>query len=152
MGRAERKRRQIDSIYAMGTRREMFLGDFLVEQTRGQMRFQLHHPIAREQVIQHNRPWEVTASGYHTVLKDGDTYRMYYRGSNFDLVNNQLRRSNVESSCYAESTDGINWVTPDLGLFEHDGSKANNIIWRGPGSHNFSVFIDQHPDCPESEP
>ena len=151
MGRAERKRRRMDSIYAMGTRREMFLDDFLVQQTHGQVRFQLHHPIAREQVIQHNRPWEGTSSGYHTVLKDGDTYRMYYRGSNFDLVNNQLRRTNAESTCYAESTDGINWVTPELGLFDHDGSKANNIIWRGPGSHNFSVFIDQRPDCPESE-
>ena len=66
----------------------------------------------------------------------------------FDLVNNQIRPTNREVTCYAESRDGINWVTPELGLFAHGDSKKNNIIWEGAGSHNFSPFIDERPDCP----
>ena len=30
--------------------------------------------------------------------------------------------------CYATSEDGIEWVRPDLGLFDYEGSKANNIV------------------------
>lgn len=32
---------------------------------------------------------------------------------------------------YAESTDGINWTFPELGLKEFEGSKENNIIFTG---------------------
>ena len=32
------------------------------------------------QRIEHDAPWEGNASGCHTVLQDGDSYRMYYRG------------------------------------------------------------------------
>ena len=45
-------------------------------------------------------------------------------------------------TCYAESKDGIHWTKPDLGLFEFDGSKKNNIVWDGPGAHNFTPFKD----------
>lgn len=31
-------------------------------------------------------------------------------------------------TCYAESQDGYNWIKPELGLIEYDGSKRNNII------------------------
>jgi hypothetical protein len=34
-----------------------------------------------------------------------------------------------------------------LGLFEFDGSKRNNIIWTGPGSHCFTPFLDQNPNA-----
>ncbi len=139
------------SVYAMGSRRELFLDDFLIERTRGKLAFELHHPLAREQVIHHTNPWEGVSSGYHTVIQDGDIHRLYYRGFNFKLVNNQIRPTNSEVTCYAESRDGVNWVKPELGLFEHVGSKKNNIIWRGAGSHNFSPFLDRRPGCPADE-
>ena len=148
---ARPRRRRTDPVYEMGSRRELFVDDFLVTQTRGKVEFELHHPVPREQVIKHTEPWEGTSSGYHTVIQDGDTYRLYYRGNNFNLVNNQLRTTNVEVTCYAESSDGINWKKPELNLHAHAGSKKNNIIWQGPGSHNFSPFIDQRPGCPKSE-
>ena len=136
------------SLYQMGSRRELFLDDFLVEQTKGQLTYELHHPIPREQVIHHNRSWEGTSSGYHTVFRDGDLYRMYYRGFDFDLVDNQIRATNREVTCYAHSGDGVHWETPELGLFAHGGSKQNNIVWQGPGSHNFSPFVDQRAGLP----
>ena len=147
----DKTRTKPKSVYAMGSRREMFLDDFLVEGTGGELTYQLHHPVAREESIQHNRSWEGTSSGYHTVFRDGDTYRMYYRGFNFDLVNNTIRATNREVTCYAQSTDGIQWETPELGLFDHGGSNRNNIVWQGPGSHNFSPFLDERPGCPAAE-
>jgi len=42
--------------------------------------------------------------------------------------------------CYATSRDGIIWEKPTLGLVKYEGSKQNNIIWRGP--HGAGVFKD----------
>ena len=137
--------------YTMGTRRELFLDDFLIEHSHGKVAFELHHPIPREQVIHHDRPWEGTASGYHTVIQDGSVYRLYYRGFDFDLVNNNIQPTNQEVTCYAESIDGIHWEKPVLGFHEQDGSSKNNIVWQGSGSHNFSPFLDRRPGCPDSE-
>ena len=49
---------------------------------------------------------------------------------------------------YAESTDGINWTRPNLGLYEYAGNRKNNIVWRGDlrgstrGFQGGSVFVD----------
>ncbi len=138
-------------VYAMGSRRELFVDDFLVERTSGELFYQLHHPIAREQVIRHAEPWEGVGSAYHTVFQDGDTYRMYYRGHNFKVVKGpNLPKTNQEVACYAESRDGIHWVKPELGLFDHQGNKKTNIVWRGNGCHNFSPFVDHRPGCPDN--
>lgn len=52
--------------------------------------------------------------------------------------------------CYATSQDGIVWEKPELGLVEYEGSKANNIVWRGDpetkvakwGPHGTGIFKD----------
>ncbi len=44
--------------------------------------------------------------------------------------------------CYATSADGFTWHKPDLGLVEYDGSKQNNLVWRGP--HGAGIFRDDH--------
>ena len=84
--RAARRSAKDHSIYNMGSRRELFLDDFLIEKTRGKIQFQLHHPQPRELVLHMNDAWEGTSSGYMTMVQDGDKYFMYYRGHNFDLV------------------------------------------------------------------
>jgi len=50
-----------------------------------------------------------------------------------------------EVTCYAESDDGIHWIKPNLGLYEFHGSKNNNIVWDGIGTHCFVVFKDENP-------
>lgn len=138
-------------VYDMGNRRELFVDDFLVDTIEGELNYRLHSPHPQEQVIRQDKPWEGNASSYHTVFKDGDTYRMYYRGHDFDMTGGTLKFTHGECTCYAESKDGIHWEKPQLGLFEFEGSKKNNIVWMGPGSHNFSPFVDERPDCPEDE-
>jgi hypothetical protein len=49
--------------------------------------------------------------------------------------------------CYATSKDGIKWDKPNLGLIEYNGSKQNNIVWRGP--HGAGIFKDLHENDPD---
>ena len=131
----------------IGSRRELFVDDHLIERISGTGTLRLHHPIPREVSIVHDAPWEGTASGSHTVFQDGDRYRMYYRGWNFWFAKGMLHFSKPVT-CYAESKDGIHWKKPDLGLVEFEGSKKNNIIRNGIGGLNFAPFIDHNPACP----
>ncbi|MCC6488127.1 MAG: hypothetical protein IT364_11570, partial [Candidatus Hydrogenedentes bacterium] len=86
---------------------------------------------------------------YVTVIKDGDLYRLYYRG----LPNSGKDGSDAEVTCYAESADGITFTRPNLGLFEIAGSRENNVVLANsaPFSHNFAPFLDTRPDVPAEE-
>lgn len=131
----------------LGNRRELFVDEFLIEKLEGTER-RLHRPTPREVAIAHDKPWEGNVSYYHTIFRDGETYRMYYRGAHASLP---MIRASHQVVCYAESKDGLHWMKPDLGLHEFEGSKANNIIWTGIGAHNFAPFKDLNPNCaPES--
>ena len=129
----------------VGTRRELFVDDALIERLDGAQR-RLQHPVAREIAIVHDAPWEGAGSGYHTVIRDGELYRMYYRGSALGVDNGKLKIGR-QVYCYAESRDGVTFTKPNLGLFEHNGSKDNNIIGTGVGVHNFAAFLDTNPHC-----
>ncbi|MCT1458207.1 hypothetical protein M3G03_01385 [Aestuariimicrobium sp. p3-SID1156] len=41
---------------------------------------------------------------------------------------------------YAESTDGVHWIKPSLGLFEFEGSSANNLVM--PIAHGTGISLD----------
>ena len=124
----------------------MFVDDHLIETLRNARR-QLHHPTPRDLSITHDAPWEGPGCGYHSLLRDGDLIRVYYRGSVVSVENGELVLG-PQVYCYAESRDGIKFTKPELGLYEHNGSKQNNIIWTGVGKHNFAPFIDTRPGCP----
>ena len=142
-------KRQPKALIHIGSRRELFVDNFLIERLEGKAEPRLHHPIPREIALVHDAPWEGTSSGYHSVFQDGDLYRMYYRGSQLEVIDGRLVTNRHKTVyCYAESRDGIGWTKPVLGLFEFDGSKQNNIVWDGVGIHNFSPFKDLRPNCP----
>ena len=139
-------------VISIGSRRELFIDSHLIEQLKGAARQELHNPVARDQAIVHDAPWEGNNCGYCTVFQDGYLYRMYYRGKQLSVVGRQLiTNSHPEFYCYAESHDGIRWTKPDLGIVEFNGSKKNNIIWDGVGTHNFSPFLDKRPGCPADQ-
>ena len=128
----------------IGSRLELLTDGYLIDRMHGASLI-LNSPEPQEVSIVYDRPWEGNTSGYETVLRDGGRYRMYYRGSHHEYGdNNDL---GYQVTCYAESTDGIHWEKPSLGLVEHKGSKDNNIIWEGVISHNLSPVIDTNPDC-----
>ena len=136
----------------VGSRRELFVDRALVERIDGAAELRLHHPTAREVAITFDESWEGNASGYPTVFRDGDLYRMYYRGHAYVIDDPPLKQAQSEVVCYAQSRDGIVWEKPKLGLFPWKGSTENNIIWMGgPEAHNFAPFLDTNPNCTPEE-
>ncbi len=146
-----------ESAIAIGSRRELLVDEFLVEKISGEARLTLHRPEPREIVLRTDAPWEGNACGYPSVFQDGQLYRMYYHGGHY-RHGGKPAESLPEHPwflCYAESNDGIHWRRPELGLFEFNGSKQNNIILtpesvsaiKGDPAHT-SVFKDANPDCP----
>lgn len=126
----------------IGSRRELFVDQHLIEKLDG-VRLELHRPQPREVAIVHDQPWEGNTCFYHSVCRDGDLYRMYYRGSHHVPG----KSASHQTVCYAESKDGVKWTKPELGIVEFNGSKKNNIIWDGVGRHNFVPFKDPNPEC-----
>jgi len=146
---ASADRGQCPSVINIGSRRELFIDEFMIDTLSGKAALRMHHPTPHEVAIVHDAPWEGSGSGYHTVFKDGDLYRMYHRGSHLDVKNGRLDTDRHQPFyCYAESTDGIHWKKPKLGIVKFKGSRQNNIILEGLGTHNFAPFKAQNPDSP----
>jgi len=130
-----------DEVLEIGSRRELFVDDYLVERLAG-LRLKLHEP----------RPTPLvpgTPNGhYATVIKDGSLYRRYDRGG-FAQQDGDSR----ETTHYWESRDGIHWSRPNLGLFEVNGSRDNNVIIANTKwvAHNFSPFLDRRPQVPKEQ-
>lgn len=124
----------------LGARRELFVDDWLIEEMNG-VTLRMHHPVFREIALEFNRPWEGNISWAPVVMKIDEHYRVWYRA---------FREEGEAYTAYAESSDGINWERPVLGCFAFDGTKENNIVWRGPGA-NMTPFLDLNPSTPDSE-
>lgn len=120
----------------IASRWELFVDEFLVAQKNG-ITHKLHDLIKREIVLTTDQPWEGMTCAYFSVIQDGKKVLMYYRGSS-----GGSDHSDAQVTCVAESTDGIHFTRPKLGLIEAGGTKDNNVIWRGVESHNFSPFLD----------
>ncbi len=127
----------------IGSRLGLFVDDYLIDLREG-VRLQLHEPQPEEVVLVADAPWEGNISGYFNVFRDGELYRMYYRGAHAPTP---TTRGKYSVACHAESRDGIHWIKPEVGLFEAEGSKANNIIWNGDWRiSSFVAFKDSNPD------
>jgi hypothetical protein len=140
----------------IGSRRELFVDDFLIERLAGKAELRLHHPEPREIALVHDAPWEGTGTGYHSVFQDGRLYRMYYKAWHLDVQPPGTVKTNAHPlyCCYAESDDGVRWRKPELGLFEFKGSKKNNIVMApgrigeaNPDPGHPAVFKDGNPDA-----
>ena len=129
---------------AIGSRRELFVDELLIDRL-DRARLKLHEPKPGGTAVKYDTPWEgypdAPHSFYTTVLREETIYRMYYRGGE------DITRS---LTCYAESTDGITWTKPSLGLMEVDGSADNNVIGF-PNAPQFCAFRDTRPGVPKTE-
>lgn len=82
--------------------------------------------------------WDDRVVGpYGQVMEDGGIYRMWM--GCFGQASPHYKLG------YAESTDGVNWVKPELGLHEFGGSQSNNICCRDWG------YVFKDPKAPEEE-
>jgi hypothetical protein len=126
----------------IGSRRELFIDHFLIDALRG-TQLKLHSPLPAPASSLPGNNME-----YGTVIKDGPLYRLYTR----DGRGAKRDGDAPEVTRYCESHDGINWTWPNLGLFEIDGSKSNNVILHEPPfCHNFAPMIDKRPGVPADQ-
>jgi len=127
----------------IGSTRQLFVDAMLVGSLKGVRRV-LHSPRRAEIAIAVEHPWEEFGVSYMTVFRDGNRFRAWYR------VDGKALSDRRSMTAYAESSDGIRWTKPTLGLIEFNGSNKNNLVWTGPGV-NMSVFKDGNPAAPDSE-
>jgi len=109
----------------------------------------------RNPLFAEDKPWEPRFDNlYANVLYDEEEklYKCWY--SPF-IVDNSAKgmtlqerskkryrspRNREMGICYAVSRDGITWDKPSLGVVDFNGSRENNIVWRGP--HGAGIFKD----------
>ncbi len=147
-----------DDVIEIGSRRELFVDQHLIERMDG-VRLELHRPVRREVVFRSDAAWEGNGSAYQSLFRDGDRFRLYYRGGHHPASRAYRSKKNSwETLCVAESTDGIHWTRPELGIVEFEGSKNNNLVLDeemvsaiGGSPAHTSVFRDSNPDCPDDE-
>ncbi len=140
----------------IGSRRELFVDDYLIESMDGNVNLQLHHPSPQEIALIHDEPWEGTGCGYYSVFNDGDPFRMYYKAMHIELEGGELNtEGHPRFTCYAESDDGIVWRKPSLGLNSYQGSVDNNITLTSDTMGELeidaahpAIFKDSNPNAP----
>ena len=134
----------MEGLRDINSRLELFIDDWLIEEMNG-VSLQMHRPSPQEVVLEFNQPWEGSISYDPVVMKEGDRYRLWYRGCGSE--------STWEDQCtaYAESADGVHWERPTLGIFEFNGNRENNIVLQGSDAKALCVFKDSNPNTPDSE-
>jgi hypothetical protein len=131
----------------IGTGRELFVDKYLIDRM-DQTQLNLHIPVKAP------RPKSpLPVRHMVTVIKDGDQYLAYWRGSAKSYQGKIHTGHAGETVHYAESSDGHEWTFPNLGLHEVDGTKKNNVILakQPPFLTNFIPFLDKRPRVIPSE-
>ncbi|MGQ9630930.1 MAG: hypothetical protein ACUVXI_11575 [bacterium] len=87
-------------------------------------------------LLQPEHPWEEKGISISTLICDREVYRGW--GVSAPAEGGSL-------FCYLESGDGLAWTRPNVGIYEWNGSRDNNIL----ADEGGTVFID--PSAPPAE-
>ena len=132
-GLFEPANRPVPGVTDIGSRKQAFLDDQLIfEASKIKPIMTSPELYAGNPVITSDRPWELGRGGVsysgQSVLFDEEEkiFKMWYGASDFPNARRPW--------CYAVSEDGYHWEKPELGIYEFEGSKKNNIIttWGDP--------------------
>lgn len=89
------------------------------------VRIRAHAPSeTRKPDIPLEKPWETQPITFECVVEDDGVYKAW---------------GSCGAPCYFESTDGVHWTRPVVGLVEFQGSTENNMLPKAPIRN---VFID----------
>ena len=134
----------------------LFVDDTVLVSWDFTLSLRVHPPRKGPRVIIPDKPWETWAVfAYNHVMEVpvgtvGDRYRLYYdciEGAGVPPGAGNLGSLSHRRICLATSNDGLVWVKPNVGLFNLNGSTANNILLEDSG---VSVFIDHSPEAKTS--
>ena len=135
--------------------REVLWDMFLADKNEN-VKLEMHKPVRKNISLECDAPWEGEHCGYGSLIYDGEKYRLYYRGLGSDggpwKNETEVGVGTHCVWCVAYSDDGKNFYKPNLGKYEFQGSKDNNIFhMEDRFIDNFAVMYDTNPDCPEDE-
>ena len=129
---------------SIGEQRQVFIDGRFIQESND-IELVVHKPRKTGEIaITCEHSWEQRLGQYHSVLKDGELYHMWYtvygKADNDEVP--------VRSIAYAKSKDGIHWEKPNLSLVRVYGTRKNNIVLgHGFGgvkgaTHGCMVFLD----------
>ncbi|MBE6541655.1 MAG: hypothetical protein E7672_04335 [Ruminococcaceae bacterium] len=116
-----------------------FWDDYLINTRYTDAELSSNKPEKRDVVAMFDKYWDGNP-GYFHVIKDDDKYRMYYDCNGVGFL---------QIACM-ESTDGIHWEAPNLGIFEVNGSYDNSVVIEKI-LDNCCVMKDENPNCHPDE-
>ncbi len=119
----------------IGFEPQYFVDDYLVDNRWGnkqkrEMVLRTFHSAEKHE----GNPVIAGKGGYVCVRRDDETgvFKMWYQTS----VSHRDAEGNHQGTdygiAYAESSDGLAWNQPNLGLLDWQGSRENNVVWKGP--------------------
>ena len=134
-----------DRIIDIAGNKQLFIDDALIASSEN-IAFHVNPPVKTgETTLAPDKPWESASLNWFSVMEDDGKFRMWYEC--YDIEG--WPTPDDTSFCYAESKDGVHWEKPALGLYDYQGSRDTNILFRqiGPGGarsrvHGAGVFKD----------
>ncbi|HPO16402.1 MAG TPA: hypothetical protein PLI09_23400 [Candidatus Hydrogenedentes bacterium] len=115
----------------VGKEKQLFLDDIAVETMEGLQRT-FHTPTKRPEnpILIPKEPWEKNGRFFvpFDVLPEGTEGKLRVWYGCYRKSENKLT-----FTCVADSPDGLKWERLNLGLFDFEGSRENNIVWQGRG-------------------
>lgn len=123
----------MDTTASTTCKRHLMLDPALLTQADG-VALRVNEPEARQIVIPADRPWEgKMITLFLSFMEEQGKIRLWY------ICRDKDNQPNV---AYAESTDGVHWEKPNLGIVDYHGSTDNNLV----GIHHLEgvVYRDPH--------
>lgn len=135
------------TVIRISTGRQLFVDNFLIAQTDLERKFHYPEYHSANPVLTPDRDWEKQGAnvGFAAPFSDGVWYdeadgkfKMWYMAGG-----GAYATSGAGVTCYAESTDGINWTKPSLNVVA-----GTNIVRKGTVRDASSVWIDKQTSDP----
>lgn len=117
-------------MISLGNQREFFWDDHILNMEKTTAPHLVHHPLRMLPLMKFDKPWEGDGCGAFSIVFDPqlNRYRIYYEA--WQMLNSEATEHTLSDVriCVIESEDGIRWERPNLGVYEFNGSRDNNIV------------------------
>ena len=132
---------------SIGQQTQLFVDDYIIAKKNNVTRTLNQAKKANDgkPVLVADRPWETDNILIGSVFRENGKFKMFYKVGYSKPAPNDPPGTPQLAIAYAESTDGIHWTKPDLGIRTFQGSKNNNLI----EPMGMTCFPDPHETDPQ---
>ncbi|MBN1343341.1 MAG: hypothetical protein JXQ73_11710 [Phycisphaerae bacterium] len=129
----------LPSVIPIDVGRQLFVDDFLIEQTTLTRTFHKPEPYEKNPVLWPDKPWEHKSANTHGGMKDPPVAMPFSDGVWYDPADRRFKMWYVAGygdscTCYAQSEDGIRWTKPELDVVAgtnivETGTRDSATVW-----------------------